>query len=195
MQARGTGTLTSLVKELLKKPARGGVGCCGVVLWDVVPVGQASASQADGLYGCYFKAWLLPLRSSSLLVLLGEQQRMVQGLVPLCSCAPVLLWEIWRKLLIPRLVLAQPLLALVVVPGEVSQQMQERLLPVKLHNHLESAQSRSERPGREIVGSPPLLGYDFHGLAQKLGQGLGWLDREALIDTREGLVVELLRWI
>lgn len=45
---------------------------------------------------------------------------------------PVFPWEIWRKLLIPRLVLAQPLLALMVVPGEVSQQMQERLLPLPL---------------------------------------------------------------
>ena len=56
---------------------------------------------------------------------------MVQGLVPLCPCGTVALvplWEIWRKLLVPGLVLAQPQLALVVAFGEVSQQMQESLL-------------------------------------------------------------------
>lgn len=56
---------------------------------------------------------------------------MVQGLVPLCPCGTVALvplWEIWRKLLVPGLVLAQPQLALVVAFGEVSQQMQASLL-------------------------------------------------------------------
>ena len=56
---------------------------------------------------------------------------MVQGLVPLCPCGTVALvplWEIWRKLLVPGLVLAQPQLALVVAFGEVRQQMQECLL-------------------------------------------------------------------
>lgn len=61
----------------------GGVGWCGVVSQGAKP---QPACLVDDLYGWWFKSWLLPLQPSYLPLLMGEQQRMVQGLVPLCPC-------------------------------------------------------------------------------------------------------------